>query len=134
MSGLENMKKAARLIEEMTGCRFKHGIIGESFIYHDTNRFLSVNMRWEWDAGARLFHYRFETELIPKREPLSAADMATLRQEAAQTEALLIALSMRDYTLTPEDRHAFEDFIGEMTEQREEQEQSTGPVMGQQQL
>ena len=134
MNGLNNMKKAALLIEEMTGCRFNHCIVGESFIYPDANRYLSVGMSREWDAGARSFNYRFSARLIPNREPLTAADMVTLRQEAAQMHALLTALSMRDYTLTPEDKQAFEEFICEMAERREEQEQTTGPVMGFQQL
>ena len=62
---------------------------------------------------------------------MAAAGLMRIQQVVGTAHALLLALEMESYDLTPEEMQAFGDFIHEQEEQREAQGQETGPVMGQ---
>lgn len=130
MTELEKLKNAALLIEDMTGCRFKH-CTGGAFIYPDTDVYLAINMRREADYGTRTYHISFDANLQTMGKPMDAVGMARLQQEVGVAHALLSALEIEEYTLTPEEMDAFNDFVHELDERRQEQEETSGPVMGQ---
>lgn len=132
MTELEKLKNAARLIEDMTGSRFKHSS-GGAFIYPESasDAYLAINMRKESDYGANLYRVRFDANLQTMGKKLDAAGLMRLQQEAGVAHALLTALEMVPYNLTPEEMREFNDYVRELEEQLEAQEASGGPVMGQ---
>ena len=128
---LEKLKNAALLIEEMTGCRFKHSS-GGAFIYPDTDVYLAINMRREADYGANVYRVSFDANLQTMGKPIDAAGLTRLQQEVEAVHYLLFELEMQEYSLTPEEWQEFNDFVRKLEEQREAQEQADDPVMGQQ--
>ena len=129
MTGLDKLKNAATLIEEMTGCRFKTSI-GDAFIYPDRDEYLAVNMRKESDYNAKLYRISFDVSLLTMGQPMDSDGLIRLQQEVGVAHALLSALEIEEYALTPEEMQEFNDFILELEQQREEQEQSGSPGMG----
>jgi len=130
MTELEKLKNAALLIEEMTGCRFKHSSSG-AFLYPDADEYLAINMRREADYGAKLYRVRFDANLQTMGRPMDAVGLMRLQQEVGVAHALLSALEIQEYALTPEEMQDFDDYVRKLEVQREEQEPSDGPVMDQ---
>lgn len=133
MSDLEKLKSAARLIESMTGSRFK-SYSGGSFIYPEssTDAYLAINMRKEADYSANLYRIRFDANIqTTGSRPMDSTELMRLQREVGVAHALLTALEMQPYSLTPEEMQAFDDFIREQEELRETQEQADAPAMGQ---
>jgi len=130
MSDLNKLKEAAHLIEDMTGCRFKSSM-GGAFIYPDRDEYLAVNMRKEGDYNANLYRIHFDVHLQTMGKPMDSAALEQLQCEVGQAHALLSALEMREYALTPEEMQEFNGYVRNMELLREEQEQTQGPVMGQ---
>lgn len=132
MTGLEKLKNAARLIEDMTGSRWASSS-GGAFIYPESasDAYLAINMRKEADYGVNLYRIRFDANLQTMGKPMDAAGLARLQQEAGVAHALLSALEIEEYNLTPEEIREFNDYVRELEEQRETQEASDGPVMSQ---
>ena len=130
MNRLNEMKKAALLIEEMTGSRFKHSM-GGVFIYPDRNEYFAVNMRKEVDFNARFYRIHFDVNLQTMGQPMDAAELLKLQQEIGTKWALLTALEIEQYALTPEEMQEFDGFVREREEQALELEQTQGPVMTQ---
>jgi len=88
-------------------------------------------MRREADYGTRTYHISFDANLQTMGKPMDAAGLSRLQQEVGVAHALLSALEIQEYTLTPEEWQEFNDFVHELEEQREAQEASGGPVMNQ---
>ena len=128
MSELNKLKEAAHLIEDMTGCRFKSSV-GGAFIYPDRDEYLAVNMRKEGDYNANLYRIHFDVHLQTMGKPMTSAALEQLQCEVGQAHALLTALEMREYALTPEEMQEFNGYVRDLERLREEQEQSDGPVM-----
>lgn len=128
MSGLEKLQNAAKLIEDMTGCRFKSSVDGP-YIYPESDQYLAINMRQKSDYGARLHQIHFDANLQTMGKPMDAAGLRQLQQEADIAHALLSALEMDEYALTPEEMQEFSEFIHEQERQREVQEEAIGPSM-----
>lgn len=134
MDELEKLKSAARLIESMTGSRFK-SYSGGSFIYPEssTDAYLAINMRKEADYSANLYRIRFDANIqTTGSRPMDSTELMRLQREVGVAHALLTALEMQTYSLTPEEMQAFDDFIREQEELRETQEQASDALaMGQ---
>lgn len=130
---LEKLKSAARLIESMTGSRFK-SYSGGSFIYPESSSdaYLAINMRRETDFKASLYRIHFDVNIqTTGSRPMDSTELMRLQQEVGVAHALLTALEMQTYSLTPEEMQSFDDFIREQEELRETQEQSDTPITGQ---
>lgn len=132
-TGLEKLKNAAHLIESMTGSRFK-SYNGGSFIYPESSNdaYLAINMRRETDFKANLYRIHFDANIqTTGSHPMRSTELMHLQREVGVAHALLLALEMETYSLTPEEMQAFDDFIREQEELRETQEQTDAPIMGQ---
>lgn len=133
MTGLEKLKNAAKLIESMTGSRFR-SYSGGSLICPESSSeaYLAINMRRETDYGAKLCRLHFDVTLqATGSRPMNSSELMRLHQEVGVAYALLTALEMETYSLTPEEKQEFDDFVREQEEMREAQEQPDTPVMGQ---
>lgn len=133
MDELEKLKSAARLIESMTGSRFK-SYSGGSFIYPESSSdaYLAINMRRETDFKANLYRIHFDVNIqTTGSRPMNSTELMRLQQEVGVAHALLTALEMQTYSLTPEEMQSFDDFIREQEELHETQEQSDIPITGQ---
>ncbi len=133
LTDLEKLKSAARLIESMTGSRFKSYSCG-SFIYPESSSdaYLAINMRRETDFKANLYRIHFDVNIqTTGSRPMDSTELMRLQQEVGVAHALLTALEMQKYSLTPEEMQSFDDFIREQEELRETQEQSDTPITGQ---
>lgn len=133
MTDLEKLKSAAKLIESMTGSRFKsYG--GGSFIYPESSSdaYLAINMRRETDFDANLYRIHFDVNIqTTGSRPMDSTELMRLQREVGVAHALLTALEMQTYSLTPEEMQAFDSFIREQEELRKTQEQADAPIMGQ---
>jgi hypothetical protein len=127
MNGYEQLREAARLIEEMTCSRFKHSI-GSPFVCPGRDEYLAINMHRTDDYAAKVYRIHFDASLQTMGRPMDASDLRRLQQEIGTKWALLSALEMNDYALTPEEMQEFNDFIHQREEQQ--QEESSGPVLG----
>jgi len=131
-TALKELKNAAKLIEDMTGCRFKSSI-GEPFIYHpDSDKYLVVNMHKESDYHEKLYRIYFTANIQTMGKPLNAYNLFELQREVGQAHALLTALEMQSpFKLSPVEMQEFNGFVREQDRQYEEQEESDDPVMEQ---
>jgi len=133
MTGLEKLKNAAKLIESMTGSRFKSYSRG-SFLYPESSAdaYLAINMRKETDYGAKLYRIHFDVNIqTTGSRPMHSDELMRLQQEVGVAYALLTALEMETYSLTPEEMQKFDDFVREQEELQEIQDQSSVLVMDQ---
>lgn len=133
MSELEKLENAALLIENSTDNRFKYSSSG-SFLYRQFPAeppcvFIDLQKQAESSSGP--FTVRF-TAHISTNGDLDATGLRLLRQEVDEACALLASPELQPMTLTTEEMQEFDDFIRGLEEQREAQEQSSDPVMGQQ--
>lgn len=132
LDGLEKLMEAARLIEKVTGGRFKHSA-GGSFIYpaSSSDAYLAVNMRKKADYAANRYWVEFDANLQTMGKPMDATGLKRLCREVSEVYALLASPELQRIEVTPEEMQQFEDYVCEQDRQREAQEQTGGPVMGQ---
>ena len=128
---LQKMKNAVKLIEDMTGHRFKP-CIGDSFIYDPLgDNYLAINMNKKSDYSAKLYRISFDVNLRTMGRPMNADGLLELQKEVGIAHALLTALEMQEISLNPVGMQEFNDYIREQDRLYEEQEESDDPVMEQ---
>ena len=125
MNELENLRRAASLIEEMTQGRqtFRSGI-GGAYIATAEDADLGMQMRVNTGDAPEHYHVTFSAYSRRMGAEMDSGGLRTLMTEAGQMYALLMALEMQDYHPSAEELHRFADDI-------EQKEQQTDPMMGQ---
>ena len=124
---LDKLKEAARLIEVMTGNRFKTA--GNNiFLYSETEQFIAVNMRKDAAPAGENYSIQFFAELMEAGKPINPEQLLQLIYESGVAYALTKRLADMEYHPTPQDMENFNDYIL----QREEEIQSEGFGMNQQ--
>ena len=124
---LDKLKEAARLIEVMTGNRFK-GDQHNSFIYSDSDQFIAVHMRKDASTDGEQYHVQFEAELMESGKPLNTEQLLRLVYEGGVAYALMNKLAEMEYHPTQQDLEDFNEHIL----RQEESAQTEGFGMNQQ--
>lgn len=124
MTGLEKLQNAERLIRKMTGCRFK-ALIDSVFIYPEDHAHLTINIRRDM-AGGNENHSRihFDAQIHNSIKPMNADELLGFSREIGQAHALLTALEMQDFTVTPNEYDAFVDYVWQQEEMNMESDQN----------
>ena len=123
---LDKLKEAARLIEVMTGNRFK-GDQHNSFIHSESDQFIAVHMRKDSIEDGEEYHVRFEAELMESGKPLNTEQLLRLVYEGGVAYALMNKLAETEYHPTQQDLVDFNEHIL----RQEEEIQSEGFSMNQ---
>lgn len=122
--GCQSLQDAIKLVEQMSTNHLICGSTGP-FLMPDNSKYLAIDMHPRWNNREQVYHVHFDARVQTTGHPMDAQGLSKLVQETAQTHALLLALEMQDYTLTPVE-------YGRFCEQAQQQaEQETAPAQGQ---
>ena len=124
---IEKLMEAKRIIEKMTGNRFKYDQ-RSSYIDSDADQFIAIQMKSEAALDGEYYNIRFEAELKEAGKPLNTEQLMRLVYESGVAYALVHKLSEMEYHPTPQNLEDFNEFV----HQQEESTQTDLFIMSQQ--
>lgn len=127
VSELEKLRKAAKLIEEMSQGRLQvcPSVVGQVYVRPQNEAYLGLAMRIDSIPGQPHYRVTFSAQLRRMGADMASESLRALLTEVGQTYALLTALESRDYAPTTEDLTAFRE------ELLEDQEAKSFPTLNQ---
>jgi hypothetical protein len=126
LSELEELKKAANLIEEMSFDRqhFKSGGNGFPFICSTDAAYIGIEMRADANQQTQRYDITFGAYARRTGDLMDSNGLRTLSQEVGQAYALLLALEMQKFNPTEYEMREFAEIIRQRDEQESSQENS----------